>query len=164
MGVVRQLGYNNNSFINNYCIIHYFLGRQVSRVILGKQLLIQGFTVFRWTDQWPRAFKEIAQWIQEVRNGRSCLSKCFNPSFYPFFLPPTPLSASLSLPPSLPLSLTLFSLPSLSLASALLFPLFSLMQGKLKYQEHVTDGFDNMFDAFLGLFKGENTGKAVVKV
>ncbi len=30
-------------------------------------------------------------------------------------------------------------------------------------RETVTIGFDNMFDAFLGLFKGENFGKAVVK-
>ena len=37
------------------------------------------------------------------------------------------------------------------------------MQGKLKYRETVTEGFDNMFDAFAGLFKGENIGKAVVK-
>ncbi len=36
-------------------------------------------------------------------------------------------------------------------------------QGKLKAYETVTEGFNNMFDAFLGLFKGENTGKAVVK-
>ena len=27
----------------------------------------------------------------------------------------------------------------------------------------MTDGFDNMFEAFLGLFKGDNIGKAVVK-
>ena len=38
------------------------------------------------------------------------------------------------------------------------------MQGKLKYRETVTEGFDNMFDAFMGLFTGKNTGKAVVKV
>ena len=37
------------------------------------------------------------------------------------------------------------------------------MQGKLKYEETVTNGFENMFDAFLGLFTGENLGKAVVK-
>lgn len=37
------------------------------------------------------------------------------------------------------------------------------MQGKLKYDEQVTEGFDNMFDAFVGLFSGANTGKAVVK-
>ena len=36
-------------------------------------------------------------------------------------------------------------------------------QDKLQYEEHVTDGFDNMFDAFLGLFRGDNIGKAVVK-
>ena len=38
-----------------------------------------------------------------------------------------------------------------------------ILQGKLKYKEQVTDGFDNMFDAFVGLFKGDNIGKAVVK-
>ena len=37
-------------------------------------------------------------------------------------------------------------------------------QGKLKYDEHVTEGFDNMFEAFAGLFTGANLGKAVVKV
>ena len=36
-------------------------------------------------------------------------------------------------------------------------------QGKLKYEETVTNGFENMFDAFAGLFKGDNLGKAVVK-
>ncbi|XP_022082526.1 prostaglandin reductase 1-like [Acanthaster planci] len=39
-----------------------------------------------------------------------------------------------------------------------------IKEGKLKYKEHVTQGFDNMFDAFLGLFSGANTGKAIVKV
>ena len=38
-----------------------------------------------------------------------------------------------------------------------------IKEGKLKYKETVTEGFENMFDAFLGLFKGENTGKAIVK-
>ena len=33
----------------------------------------------------------------------------------------------------------------------------------MKYDEHVTEGFDNMFDAFMGLFTGDNIGKAVVK-
>ncbi len=37
------------------------------------------------------------------------------------------------------------------------------VQDKLKYKEQVTEGFEHMFDAFLGLFTGENTGKAVVK-
>ncbi|XP_072386098.1 prostaglandin reductase 1-like isoform X2 [Diabrotica undecimpunctata] len=37
-------------------------------------------------------------------------------------------------------------------------------QGKVKYHETVTEGFDNMFKAFTGMLKGENTGKAIVKV
>ncbi|KAK7872297.1 hypothetical protein R5R35_002754 [Gryllus longicercus] len=37
-------------------------------------------------------------------------------------------------------------------------------EGKLKYTETVTDGFDNMPSAFIGLLKGQNTGKAIVKV
>lgn len=39
-----------------------------------------------------------------------------------------------------------------------------LQEGKLKYQEKVYHGFDNMVDALNGLLRGENTGKAVVKV
>ena len=35
--------------------------------------------------------------------------------------------------------------------------------GKLKYRETVTEGFENMFDAFVGMLNGENTGKAIVK-
>ena len=38
-----------------------------------------------------------------------------------------------------------------------------IIQGKLKYKEHVVEGFDNMPDAFIGLFRGDNTGKVVVK-
>lgn len=37
-------------------------------------------------------------------------------------------------------------------------------QGKLQFEETVTEGFDQIPAAFLGLFKGDNTGKAVVKV
>ncbi|UOG76466.1 NADP-dependent oxidoreductase [Hymenobacter tibetensis] len=37
-------------------------------------------------------------------------------------------------------------------------------QGKLKFEETITEGFNQIPAAFLGLFKGENTGKAVVKV
>lgn len=37
------------------------------------------------------------------------------------------------------------------------------LQGKIKFEEHVTEGFDNMFDAFTGLFRGDNMGKTVVK-
>ncbi|XP_028041291.1 prostaglandin reductase 1-like [Bombyx mandarina] len=39
-----------------------------------------------------------------------------------------------------------------------------LVDGKLKYEEKVYHGFDNMVDAFVGMLRGENTGKAVVKI
>lgn len=39
-----------------------------------------------------------------------------------------------------------------------------LQEGKLKYKEKIYHGFDNMTDALNGLLRGENTGKAVVKV
>ena len=38
-----------------------------------------------------------------------------------------------------------------------------LLQGKIKVEEHVTEGFDNMFDAFASLFTGKYMGKVVVK-
>jgi len=37
-------------------------------------------------------------------------------------------------------------------------------QGKLTFEETITEGFDQIPAAFLGLFTGENTGKALVKV
>uniref|UniRef100_A0A8D0GB44 Prostaglandin reductase 1 n=1 Tax=Sphenodon punctatus TaxID=8508 RepID=A0A8D0GB44_SPHPU len=37
-------------------------------------------------------------------------------------------------------------------------------EGKIKCPEHVTEGFGNMPAAFMGLLKGENTGKAIIKV
>ncbi|MCB2408079.1 NADP-dependent oxidoreductase [Hymenobacter lucidus] len=37
-------------------------------------------------------------------------------------------------------------------------------QGKLQTEETITEGFNQIPAAFLGLFKGENTGKALVKV
>jgi NADPH-dependent curcumin reductase CurA len=41
---------------------------------------------------------------------------------------------------------------------------FFLSQGRVKYRETVTSGFENMPRAFISLFHGENTGKAIVKV
>jgi NADPH:quinone reductase len=35
--------------------------------------------------------------------------------------------------------------------------------GELKFTETIIDGFDNLPSAFLGLFRGENTGKMIVK-
>jgi len=39
-----------------------------------------------------------------------------------------------------------------------------IQEGKLKYQETVTEGFENTFKAFVDMLNGGNTGKAVVKV
>jgi NADPH-dependent curcumin reductase CurA len=39
-----------------------------------------------------------------------------------------------------------------------------LVQGKLKYRENTIDGLENTPKAFLGLFRGENLGKQLVKV
>jgi len=39
-----------------------------------------------------------------------------------------------------------------------------IKEGKLKFRETVTEGFTKMPEAFIGMLRGENTGKAVVKV
>ncbi len=39
-----------------------------------------------------------------------------------------------------------------------------LKSGKLKYEETVIDGFENIPQAFIGLFEGKNLGKQLVKV
>lgn len=39
-----------------------------------------------------------------------------------------------------------------------------LKEGKLKYEETLTEGFDHTIDAFLDLFKGANLGKSLIKV
>ena len=39
-----------------------------------------------------------------------------------------------------------------------------LASGTVKSRETVVDGLDSMPDAFLGLFKGENTGKMLVRL
>lgn len=39
-----------------------------------------------------------------------------------------------------------------------------LQEGKIKYREHVTEGFENFPKALIELFTGDNFGKAVVKV
>ena len=38
------------------------------------------------------------------------------------------------------------------------------MSGKLKHAESITEGFENIPQAFIGLFSGENLGKQVVKI
>ncbi|XP_023311963.1 uncharacterized protein LOC111692277 [Anoplophora glabripennis] len=39
-----------------------------------------------------------------------------------------------------------------------------IQEGKLKYRETVTEGFENMPKAFIDMFNGVNFGKAIVKV
>ncbi|GAE93273.1 oxidoreductase [Gracilibacillus boraciitolerans JCM 21714] len=39
-----------------------------------------------------------------------------------------------------------------------------LQEGKLKYDETIKEGFDNIPNAFLNLFEGNNIGKLLVKV
>lgn len=39
-----------------------------------------------------------------------------------------------------------------------------LASGELKYRETVVEGIENGFDAFLGLMRGENTGKMIVSL
>lgn len=39
-----------------------------------------------------------------------------------------------------------------------------LSEGKLKYEETITEGLDHTIDAFLDLFEGSNLGKSLVKV
>ncbi|XP_008511600.1 prostaglandin reductase 1 [Equus asinus] len=38
-----------------------------------------------------------------------------------------------------------------------------VLEGKIQYHEHITEGFENMPAAFMGMLKGENLGKAIVK-
>lgn len=39
-----------------------------------------------------------------------------------------------------------------------------IKEGKLKYNESITDGFENMFQAFVDMLQGKHFGKAIVKV
>jgi NADPH-dependent curcumin reductase CurA len=39
-----------------------------------------------------------------------------------------------------------------------------MQEGKLQYRENIVEGFENAVDAFLGLFRGDNIGKQLVKV
>lgn len=36
-------------------------------------------------------------------------------------------------------------------------------EGKLKYRETITNGFENMSQAFIDMLEGKNFGKAIVK-
>jgi NADPH-dependent curcumin reductase CurA len=38
-----------------------------------------------------------------------------------------------------------------------------IQEGKLKWKEHVTEGFENAAKAFIEMLKGSNFGKAIIK-
>lgn len=73
----------------------------VQNVFVFKQLKMEGFLVWRWSDRWMEGISEIAKLVQE---------------------------------------------------------------GKLKYHETVTEGFENTPQAFIEMLRGKNYGKAIVKV
>ncbi len=76
------------------------MGPRLQPMLLTRSILMQGFIVSNFKDDFPEGIKHLAQWLKE---------------------------------------------------------------GKLQYSETVVHGFDQLPQAFLGLFKGENTGKMVVK-
>lgn len=39
-----------------------------------------------------------------------------------------------------------------------------IKENKLQFRETITEGFDNMFQAFTDMLNGKNYGKAIVKV
>lgn len=39
-----------------------------------------------------------------------------------------------------------------------------IREGKLRYRETITEGFEHIFDAFVGILRGENLGKAIVQM
>lgn len=73
----------------------------VQNAFVFKQLKMQGFLVWRWSDRWMEGITEIAKLVKE---------------------------------------------------------------GKLKYHETITEGFENTPQAFIEMLRGKNYGKAIVKV
>lgn len=73
----------------------------VQNVFVFKQLKMEGFLVWRWTDRWMEGITAISKLVQD---------------------------------------------------------------GKLKYHETITEGFENTPQAFIEMLRGKNYGKAIVKV
>lgn len=38
-----------------------------------------------------------------------------------------------------------------------------VIEGKIQYHEYIIEGFENMPAAFMGMLKGDNLGKTIVK-
>ncbi|KAG5684868.1 hypothetical protein PVAND_014078 [Polypedilum vanderplanki] len=73
----------------------------VQTIFVFKQLKMEGFLVWRYSNRWMEGITQVGKWIEE---------------------------------------------------------------GKIKYKETITEGFENMPAAFIDMLRGENTGKAIVKV
>lgn len=39
-----------------------------------------------------------------------------------------------------------------------------IQEGSFKSDDHITDGMDNAVEGFLGMLKGDNLGKAILKI
>lgn len=76
------------------------MGPRIQPMLLTRSVLMQGFIVGNYQNQFPEGIQMLSQWVKE---------------------------------------------------------------GKLKFTETIEEGFENLPQALLGLFKGENTGKMVVK-
>lgn len=77
------------------------MGPRLQPMLLTRSVLMQGFIVGNFKDQFREGIEQLSQWVKE---------------------------------------------------------------GKLKYEETIIEGFDQLPEAFLGLFSGKNKGKMVVKV
>jgi leukotriene B4 12-hydroxydehydrogenase/15-oxo-prostaglandin 13-reductase len=75
-------------------------GPRLLSLVLVKQLMVEGFIVFRFQDRYEEGIRQMAQWLHE---------------------------------------------------------------GKLKHREEIVEGFENTVKAFIGMLKGDNTGKMLVK-
>ncbi len=58
------------NWLINFIINHNYgsshTGHYVSQLILGHQLRVEGFLTARWLEEWPKAFKQMSDWISEV--------------------------------------------------------------------------------------------------
>lgn len=62
---------NDNFQQFNVNIFFLFAVKTPLLYVIFKELKIEGFTGWRFTKQWPEAFKEIAAWIDEVSSRNS---------------------------------------------------------------------------------------------
>ncbi|KAK7872299.1 hypothetical protein R5R35_002756 [Gryllus longicercus] len=97
ISVCGSISAYNDDLVNSS---NYPKAAVVQPALVFKELLMEGFLVWRWGDRWMEGIQQNLEWIKA---------------------------------------------------------------GKLKFEETITEGFDNMPAAFIGMLKGENTGKAVVK-